>query len=186
MRQALWLLIETLGSLLATACLLRGYMNGLGVGSRNPLGQFIIAFTDWLVKPLRNLLPSRGRIDWPSFVAAWLVSALLAVVFVSFFGGGRLPPFGAIVILSLFWLLKWFLWLLTGLVILQAILSWVNPYAPIAPMVASLTAPFLAPIRRVVPLIGGVDLSPLVLILALQMLLTLTHSIVPGLVDLAR
>jgi YggT family protein len=186
MRQALWLLLETLGSLLASACLLRGYMNRLGLGARNPLGQFIIAFTDWLIRPLRSLLPSRGRIDWSSFLAAWLVSAVLAAIFVALFGGGRLPPFGAVVILSLFWLLKWFLWLLTALVILQAILSWVNPYAPIAPMVAALTAPFLAPIRRVVPLIGGVDLSPLVLILALQMLLTLAHSIVPGLVDFAR
>ncbi len=186
MRQALWLLIETVGSLLATACLLRAYMNWLAVGARDPLGQFVIAFTDWLVRPLRGLLPATRRLDWASLVAALLVSTLLALVFVIVFGGGPLPPFGAVVILSLFWLLKWFLWLLTALVILQAILSWVNPYAPIAPMVSALTTPFLAPIRRVIPLIGGVDLSPLVLVLVLQMLLTLAQSALPGLVGLAR
>ncbi|NLD67476.1 MAG: YggT family protein [Limnobacter sp.] len=181
MRQALWLLLETLGSLLAIACLLRAYMNRVGIGSRNQIGQFILAVTDWLVRPLRRLVPAGGRLDWASIVAALLVSSVLAFLFVSMFGARQVPSFGAVLLLSLFWLVKWSLWLLTVLVIVQAVLSWVNPYAPIAPTIDALTRPFLAPIRRVVPLIGGVDLSPLVLILGIQVLLTLIQSMVPGL-----
>jgi YggT family protein len=72
---------------------------------------------------------------------------------------------------AVLWLARSVLYLLLGLVILQAILSWVNPFAPLAPAVQQLTEPLLSPIRRFVPLIGGVDLSPLVLVVLLQALL---------------
>jgi YggT family protein len=65
------------------------------------------------------------------------------------------------------------------------VLSWVNPHAPIAPTIDALTQPFLSPIRRFVPLIGGVDLSPLVLILLLQLALTMLKSIVPSFMAMA-
>ncbi|MCM5570694.1 YggT family protein [Burkholderiaceae bacterium FT117] len=186
MHQALWLLLETLGSLLATACLLRAYMNRVGLGARNPVGQFVVAITDWLVRPLRRVVPSGRTTDWASIVGGFLVSLVLALVFVAIFGGGRFPAPGAVLLLALFWLVKWSLWLLTALVLLQAVLSWVNPYAPIAPTIAALTQPFLAPIRRIVPLVGGVDLSPLVLILLVQVLLTLLQSLLPGMMAFAR
>ena len=184
MRQALWLLLETLGSLLSTACLLRAYINRVGVGARSPVGQFVIAITDWPTG-LRRLMPATRTIDWASIVAALVVAGVLAIVFVAMFGGGRLPSLVAVLILSLYWLVKWSLWLLTALVLLQAVLSWVNPHAPIGPTIAALTAPFLAPIRRIVPLIGGVDLSPMVLILLVQVVLTLLQSLFPGMLALA-
>ena len=177
MHQALWLLIETLGSLLAGACLLRAYMNFCGVGMRNPVGQFVLAFTDWLVGPLRRMLSPRGRIDWPSLLAALIVAVLLAFVFAMIFGSAaHLPSLGAVLLIAIFWLLKWSLWLLSLLVIAQAVLSWVNPHAPVMPTVDALTRPVLTPIRRVVPLVGGVDLSPLVLLLLVQVLLTLLQT----------
>jgi len=95
-------------------------------------------------------------------------------------GAVRAPAFGVVVLLAVFWLVKWSLWLLTALVLLLAILSWVNPHAPIAPTIDTLTRPFLAPIRRIVPLIGGVDLSPLVLILLAQLALTVLQSVMPA------
>ena len=98
MRQALWLLLETLGSLLAIACLLRAYMNRVGIGSRNQIGQFILAVTDWLVRPLRRLVPAGGRLDWASIVAALLVSSVLAFLFVSMFGARQVPSFGAVLL----------------------------------------------------------------------------------------
>ncbi|MFA7666159.1 MAG: YggT family protein [Burkholderiaceae bacterium] len=180
MHQAIWLLVETLSSLLATACLLRAYMNRIGLGARNPIGQFILAITDWLVQPIRRLLPARGRIDWASIAAGFIIALLLALLFLVLFAGGRMSPV-AVVLLAVFWLIKWSLWLLMALVIIQAVLSWVNPHAPIAPAIAALTHPFLAPIRRIVPLIGGVDLSPLVLILLVQFVLTALQSLLPGL-----
>jgi YggT family protein len=189
MYQALWLLLETLGSLLATACVLRAYLNWLGLGARNQVGQFVIAITDWMVRPLRGLLPAARKgprsVDWASLVAALLLAIALAVVYILIFGRGRAPAFGAVLMLALFWLIKWSLWLLTAMVLLLAVLSWVNPHAPIAPTIDALTQPFLAPLRRVVPLIGGVDLSPLVLILLLQLALTLLQSAMPSFIALA-
>lgn len=180
MYQALWLLLETVGSLLATACLLRAYMNRIGMGARNPIGQFVVAITDWLVRPLRRLVPAGGRADWASIAGAFVIAVALALFFVSLFTGGFPSP-GVALLLAFFWLVKWSLWLLTALVIVQAVLSWVNPHAPIAPAVSALTQPFLGPIRRIVPLIGGVDLSPLVLILLIQFALTLLQSAMAGL-----
>ncbi|MCC7059962.1 MAG: YggT family protein [Burkholderiaceae bacterium] len=189
MHQALWLLIETLGSLLATACVLRAYLNWIGLGARNPVGQFVIAITDWLVLRLRSVLPAARQnvrsVDWASLLAALLVTVVLAIAWVMMFGGRRIPAFGVVVLLAVFWLIKWTLWLLTALVLFLAVLSWVNPHAPIAPTIDALTRPFLAPIRRIVPLVGGVDLSPLLLILIIQVLLTLLQSAMPAFMALA-
>jgi len=189
MTQALWLLLETLGSLLATACVLRAYLNWLGLGARNQVGQFVIAVTEWIVRPLRGVLPAARKgprsVDWASLVAALVLATVLAIVYILIFGRGRTPAFGAVVLLAVFWLLKWTLWLLTAMVLLMAVLSWVNPHAPIAPTIDALTQPFLAPIRRIVPLVGGVDLSPLVLILLLQLVLTLLQSAMPSFMALA-
>ncbi|HLS54611.1 MAG TPA: YggT family protein [Zeimonas sp.] len=189
MYQALWLLLETLGSLLATACVLRAYLNWLGLGARNQVGQFVIAVTEWIVRPLRGVLPAARKgprsVDWASLLAALVLAIVLAIVYIMIFGRGRTPAFGAVVLLAVFWLVKWSLWLLTAMVLLLAVLSWVNPHAPIAPTIDALTQPFLAPIRRIVPLIGGVDLSPLVLILLLQLALTLLQSAMPSFMALA-
>ncbi len=189
MHQALWLLLDTLGSLLATACVLRAYLNWLGLGPRNQIGQFVVAITEWIVRPLRGVLPAARKgirsLDWASLAAALLLAIVLAAAYVMIFGRGRAPVFGAVVLLAFVWLVEWSLWLLTALVLLLAILSWVNPHAPIAPTIDALTQPFLSPIRRAVPLVGGVDLSPLVLILLLQVLLTLLKSVTPSFIAMA-
>ncbi len=168
MVRALWLLIETFGSLLAAACVLRAAAWRFQLSPRNPITQFVIAVTDWLVKPLRRLLPASRSTDWASLLAALLISVALAVVWTLLFARGRMPAFGGVVLLAVFWVLKWSLYLLMGLVLLQAVLSWVNPHAPMAPAVDQLTRPFLAPLRRFVPLVGGVDLSPLLLLVIVQ------------------
>jgi YggT family protein len=171
MSRILWLLIETLGSLLAVACVLRAYAHRVHLNPRNPISQFVSALTDWLVGPLRRLIPPGRTMDWASVLAAVLVAMLTAVLFFVVLGGVSVPNPGSVLMLAFVWLVRWTVWLVIGLVIVQAILSWVNPYAPLAPAIQQLTQPFLAPIRRVVPLVGGVDLSPLVLIVLLQVVL---------------
>jgi YggT family protein len=110
------------------------------------------------------------------------VATLTALAFFTVVGGVSVPNPGAVLFLAVIWLIRWTIWLVIGLVIVQAILSWVNPYAPLAPAIQQLTQPFLAPIRRVVPLVGGVDLSPLVLIVLLQVLLMVVDpATLPGL-----
>jgi len=171
MSRILWLLVETLGSLLSVACLLRAYAHWVHLNPRNPISQFLTALTDWLVKPLRKLIAPTRTMDWASVLAAFLVATVTALAFFLVLGGVRVPNPGAVLFLAVVWLIRWSLYLVMGLVILQAILSWVNPHAPLAPAVQQLTQPFLAPLRKVVPLVGNVDLSPLVLIVLIQVLL---------------
>lgn len=175
MLRVLWFLIETLGSLFATACVLRALAWRVQLSPRNPITHFLIAITDWLVKPLRGMIPaSRGQ-DWASLAAALVVALVLAIAWGLLFRGA--PAIGMVVPLAVFWLLKWSIYLMMGLVLLQAVMSWVNPHAPIAPAVDQLTRPFLAPLRRVIPLIGGVDLSPLALLLIAQVAITLLETL---------
>ena len=171
MSRILWLLIETAGSLLAVACVLRAYAHRIHLNPRNPISQFVAALTDWLVLPLRKLVAPTRTMDWASVIAAVLVALLTALLFYLVVGGVSVPDPAGVLLLTGMWLVRWTVWLVIGLVIVQAILSWVNPHAPLAPAIQQLTQPFLAPIRRVVPLVGGVDLSPLVLIVLLQVVL---------------
>jgi YggT family protein len=97
----------------------------------------------------------------------------VALLYFLISGAGRAPGPFEVMLGAVFWLLNRTIYLLIGLVIVQAILSWVNPFAPLAPAIQQLTQPLLNPIRKVVPLIGGVDLSPLVLVLVLQILLSI-------------
>ncbi len=171
MSQILWLLIESLGSLLAVACVLRAYAHRMHLNPRNPVSLFLAALTDWLVSPLRKLIAPTRTMDWASVLAALIIALLVSLIFFLLAGGSRVPGPGAVALHAVLWLVRSVVYLIMGLVILQAIMSWVNPYAPLAPAIRQLTQPFLDPIRKVVPLIGGVDLSPMVLIIVLQILL---------------
>ena len=120
--------------------------------------------------------------DWASVVAALLIALIVSMLFALLVGGPRIPNPAEIILRSVIWLARSVIYLVMGLVILQAILSWVNPYAPLAPAVQQLTQPILAPFRKIVPLIGGVDLSPLFLVILLQVLLIVFD---PGLISAA-
>lgn len=178
MREGLWLVVETVGSLLAAACVLRLWMVWLGLALRDPVGHFVFTFTEWLVRPLRSVLPRRGHFDGSCLLAALLLALALAVIFVLLFAA-RTPSFGAVVVLALVWLARWSLWLLIGALLLQVILSWVNPHAPIAPMLHMLTDPLLAPVQRRLPRLGGVDLSPLFVLLIAQIALIACRALEP-------
>jgi YggT family protein len=175
MLNILWLLLETAGSLLASACLLRAVGAWQQLSPRNPIMHFVHAITDWIVGPLRRVLPGARRFDLASLVAAVMLAFALALFYSSLLLG-RGPMFGGVLLLAIIWLAKWAIYLLIGLVLLQALLSWINPDAPIAPAVDQLTRPFLSPLRRIVPQVGGFDLSPLVLVVAAQVALMLLES----------
>ncbi|WP_028310621.1 YggT family protein [Derxia gummosa] len=157
--------IDTVGDILGSALLLRAYMQWVRLSPRNPLSGFVFTITNWLVLPLRRVLPGVGGIDWASVVGALLVALVVNLLLVLPFGT---PAIGGLIVASLFACLKWATYLVFGLVLVHVILSWVNPHAPMAPAVDMLVAPMLAPIRRVLPTFGGIDFSPLVLILIVQ------------------
>lgn len=178
MSQTLWLILETLGSLFVSGCVLRFWLIAVGTGLRDPVGHFVRAVTEWLVKPMRSIVPPHRRYEWAALLTALLVAVALAAVHVLLLGQ-RAPSFGHVVLLGLSWLIGWSLWLLIFLLIVQAVLSWVNPTAPIAPLIHLLTDPLLEPIRRRLPLVGGVDLSPLALILVAQLGVSVLRSYAP-------
>ena len=164
------LLLEVAAGLLAGTCLLRLYMQyqriPMSSRSGNPMGKFIFALTDWLVLPLRRIVPAVGRWDLSSLVAAYLVQLVEFLILWAISGmGGSLLTVAA---LAAFGLVRMAISGCTGLVIVYAILSWVQTQSTIADLLERLVMPVLTPIRRVVPLAGGIDLSPLVLLLLLQ------------------
>jgi YggT family protein len=164
------LLLEVAAGLIAGTCLLRLYMQyqriPMSVRSGNPLAKFIFALTDWLVLPLRRIIPAVGRWDMASLAGAFLVQLAQFVILWTLTGMGA--GLLSVVVLAAFGLVRMAISGMTGLVIVYAILSWVQTQSVAADFLERLVLPVLIPIRRFVPLIGGVDLSPLVLLLILQ------------------
>lgn len=160
------LLLNVAATLVGGACLLRLYMQHQRVPFSNPIGRFIFAVTDWLVLPLRRVLPAFGRWDTASLVAAWLIKLVqlfLLWLVLGAVGSGWLLPLAAV-----FGLLRLAISATTVLIIVGAVLSWVRADSPMADLIERLCAPLLRPFRRVIPLVGGIDLSPLVLLVLLQ------------------
>lgn len=177
-QQAISFVLEVFFGLFIYGFLLRFLMQALRAPFRNPAGQAVIALTDWAVKPLRRVIPGAGGYDWASLVAAWLTQvALIATLYAVFSSGfAAFSGNGVLYVLAsaAVQLLKTTITLAMVVVIVQAILSWVAPDGPLAGLLNALTFPFLRPLRRVIPPIGGaLDLSPLVLIVVLQLLLML-------------
>jgi YggT family protein len=168
--QIISLLLEVVIGLVAGACLLRLYMQyqriPMSARSGNPLGRFVFALTDWLVLPLRRVVPSLGRWDMASLVAAFLLEVVQFLVL--WLLAGAAGGLVTIPILATFGLVRLALSGMTGLIIVYAVLSWVQSRNVLSDIIERLCAPPLIPIRRVVPLVGGVDLSPLVLLVLLQ------------------
>lgn len=164
------LLLEVAAGLVAGACLLRLYMQHqripLSARSGNPMGRFIFALTDWLVLPLRRVLPAVGRWDLSSLGAAFLVQ--MAQFTVLWLLSGMAAGLLSVAVLAAFGLVRMAIAGFTGLVIVYAILSWVQTRSAVGDLLERLVMPLLGPIRRFVPLAGGVDLSPLVLLVLLQ------------------
>ena len=151
-------------------CLLRAYLHhqriAMSARAGNPLGPFIFATTDWLVLPLRKLLPAAGRWEWASLLGAYLLQmALVGMLWLLAGGHGSASMLPLVALLGL---VRWVLSGMTGLLIVYAVLSWVRSDAPMAGLVDRLVAPWLRPLRRVIPLVGGIDLTPLVLLVLLQ------------------
>ena len=174
-------LLETLFFLLIGASLLRAWMNWTRVNMQTPIGTLVMALTDWIVKPLRRALPykvRKSRVDWASVLVAFVFALVYAMtwslIFGVVFGAAQWVPdlsLAAIATLlgfALKMLIKVALQTLMIMVIGLASLSWIQPGSPAYSLLGRLTEPLLSPLRRVIPTIGGVDLSALVLILVLQ------------------
>ena len=174
--QALRFLVDTAFGIVTYAFLLRFTMQWLRVPFRNPLGQAVMALTDWAVKPVRRVVPGYKGLDGSTLLLAWVAQFAWLVTLELLGGRGAFDGATAmtLALLACVELVKAALWLLIIVVFAQAILSWTAPDGPFAGVLNALTFRFLAPIRRRIPPLGGtLDLSPLILIVALQLLLML-------------
>ena len=161
-------LLDVLVGLLGGACLLRLYMQLQRVPFGNPLGKLVFAITDWIVLPLRRVVPTAGRWDLSSLIAAWLLVLAKYLLLMLVTGAVRA---GALPLLSLFGLLQLAVSGLTALLVLYVILSWVPTASSVLQsLVRRLAEPLVAPFRRIIPLVGGFDLSPLAAIVVLQVI----------------
>lgn len=168
-----WILVPT--------ALMRAYMHYVRVTLRNPLGRFVCALTDWLILPLRRILKGRGRVDWASAAAACLLEFGLSAAYMTLLGNWKL--FSSVTAVTgwliggVFGLTVTAVTLMMWLTIANALLSWVQTESTMGDVLDAITAPWLKPIRRILPMVGGFDLSPLALIVLLQIILVaLAHA----------
>lgn len=157
------LIVDTVAVLLGGVLLLRFWMQATRVRPPSSVAQFTFQLSDWLVRPMRRLVPGVGGYDWASLLGAFLIVVLATSV--RWFAG---YPFDLIMLMALHRFLQWILYGFMILLVVEAIFSWVNPHAPLAPFVRALNEPILKPVRRVVPLVGNLDLSLLVALVLLQ------------------
>ena len=173
--QALLFLTQTLGNLFIIAVLLRFWMQMFRVPFKNSFAQFIVAVTNFAVLPLRRLIPGFFGQDWASLLIALIVEFLVVLIgywlmdFPIALAGSRV--WSIFLGLAVVRLVSLAVYLLIGLTVIRAVLSWINPYSALMPVVSQLTEPFMRPLRRMIPMIANVDLTPLVLILILQLML---------------
>jgi len=172
--EALFFLLNAVASFFTALFLLRFLMQWTRVSFAGQIGDFVVRLTNWAVKPLRRLIPGFAGFDWASLLAAFALQALLAGILVGLSGAplGDAPGAGPMILLfAVRGLLRLTVYILIIAVIALALSSWINPYSPVASLARQLTRPLLDPIRRVLPTISGIDLSPLVAIVLLQVVL---------------
>jgi YggT family protein len=147
----------------------------LSARAGNPLAPFVFAITNWMVLPLRRSVPAIGRIDTASLLAAYAVVlakfVLLGLVM------GAIPDWLDLLVMSGLELLKLSVSSLVWLVLIYAMLSWVRAGSDVGYALGQLVEPMLRPLRRVVPQVGGIDLSPLALLVLLQVLEIVLHHL---------
>jgi len=172
---ALLFLIKTVLDLLTLAFLLRFYFQLLKVPFQNQAAQMIVTLTNFVVKPVRKIIPSLGKLDISTLLLAYLCQLLLTVFTL------LLSDYPLFIVGNGIWLKIFaigFLGIITisiaiflYAVLIQAVLSWINPYTPIAPVLNKLTSPILNFLRKFIPAAGNIDLTPLAFIITAQLLL---------------
>ncbi len=176
LNNAILFLLQTLLGLLTLAFLLRFYFQLTKVSFQTQAAQMIVTLTNFAVKPLRRIVPSALKLDLSTLLLAYMTQLVLTVCLLWLKGFPILIVGNNIwfVILgvSLIGVISMSLSIFLYAVLLQAILSWINPYTPIAPILNNLTYPVLHFMRKFVPQAANFDLNPLVFILAAQLLLT--------------
>lgn len=179
MTQAIYFIVKTLAQLFLLLLLLRFWLPWLRADFRNPIAQGILRFTSPLIVPLRRFLPAIGRIDTATILVTFLVQFLTVALLLAIVGRNYGPA--PVALVSLLELVILSLNLFFFVIIIRIVLSWVAPdnYNPITALLNTLSEPVLRPFRRLIPTIGGLDISPIFAIILLQAGVILLQSMKP-------
>ena len=170
--EVLSFLLDALVQPFAAILLFRFHAAWLRAPMRNPIGEFLMALTDFAVLRARRLIPSAWGLDSATLLLAFVVELIYLGTFLWLQGFAfETFPLAGLLVWTAVKLLKISIYLLMGTLIAEAVLSWVNPHTPLAPMLLACNRPFLQPLRRSIPPVGNVDLSVLVLLLVCQLIL---------------
>jgi YggT family protein len=165
-------LIDALLQPFAAVLLFRFHAVWLKAPMRNPIGEFIMALTDFIVLRMRRFMPSVLGLDSSTLLLAFVVEFIYLGAFLWLQGYAFQPfPLLGLLVWTAIKLLKISIYLLIATLIAEALLSWVNPHTPFAPMLVAVNRPFLQPLRSRIPPVGNVDLSVLILLLICQLIL---------------
>jgi len=173
---AIVFIVNTIAQLYLFVLLLRLLLPWFGTDFRNPIAQAILKLTSPVVVPLRRIVPPIGRIDTATVLVAFIIQYVTIVVVLMIMGSFALATFAQIAITSVVNLLLLVLNLFIFAILIRVVLSWISPggYNPILAVIHSLTDPVLRPFQRLLPAMGGLDLSPLfamILLTALRIII---------------
>jgi len=179
--QIMIFLIDTILGLFSLALLLRFYFQLLRVPYYNNFVQFLIAVTDFIVRPARRVIPGWKGMDMSTLLLAWLTECIIIMCVYFYqgfdFGQQTLYVISVMGVLGIIEVIKLTLYIVLFMIIAQAIISWINPYSPVAPVLNTFTQPFLSVFRRRIPPIANVDLSPLFVLILIQLLLMIVAGV---------
>ena len=182
--QATIFLVKLFFDIYILALILRYLLTIVRVDSLNPLSTLIMKVTNPLLKPLRRTIPGYFGIDWASIISLFLVQAI-EIILVALIITGGMPAFSGLTMLTIAYLLRTILYIYLFIIIIQVIISWINPnvYNPITTIMYQISEPILKPIRQFIPSSGGLDFSPLVALIIINLLMIL---IISPLMDLGQ
>ncbi len=175
------ILIEFIFSILVGLVVLRVLLQLVRANFHNPICQFLYKTTNPVLMPLRKIIPAWRRLDIAGVVLAWILLVLKRVLIFAMIAS--VPSFAGLAVTAIADLIGFTLIIVLMLVIVRVILSFVSSdsYHPIVPLVFQLTEPILKPVRKRMPALGGLDLSPMIILLAIFLLQAL---VVAPLLDL--
>ena len=167
-------LITLIFTLYILAVLLRFLLQSIRADFYNPISQFLVAVTNPVLRPLRRRIPGYGGVDLPSILLLVVLQGT-DLCLVALLKTGAIPAISGLLVLIVAHLLKMIIYIYVVVIIIQAISSWINPgaYSPITVLMYQLSEPLVRPIRRIIPPAGGIDWSPFIALIALQLALIL-------------
>lgn len=177
MQDALVFILKSLVGLYLLVLLLRFWLPFVRADFRNPVSQGILKVTSPLIAPLRRLIPSFGRLDTATVLVTFAIQYLLVLLILTI--GNQTATVAEIALMSVFELILLNLKLFMIAIFIYVIMSWIAPatYNPATAIVSSLVRPILEPFSRILPKPGGIDISPIIVIILFQATIMIVEDI---------